>query len=85
MAKAVFVFRTNIEDHNIALAQPREQLLGGDRLQLIARAEISGDDALHRCNGMLRHVPQGTKQRHDIRLDLVSQAINYALAVALRG
>ena len=34
---------------------------------------------------MLRDVPQGTEQRHDIRLGLVSQAIDHALAVALRA
>ena len=34
---------------------------------------------------MLRDVPQGTEQGHDVRLGVVSQAIDHALAVALRG
>jgi hypothetical protein len=34
---------------------------------------------------MLRDVPQGTKQRHDVCFSLVSQAINHAFAVALRA
>jgi hypothetical protein len=34
---------------------------------------------------MLRHVPQGAKQRHDIPLDLIGQAINHPFSVPLRA
>jgi hypothetical protein len=42
-----------------------------------------GDNALHCRHGTLRHVLQSTEQRHYIALDLIGQAINYTLAVAL--
>ena len=34
---------------------------------------------------MLRDVPKGTKQRHDVGLGVVSQAVDHALAVATRA
>jgi hypothetical protein len=83
LTKAEFVLGAYIEDYDVALAEASEQLLGGDRLQLIARLKIRRDNALHRGAGLFRPVVQRAQQRHDVPLDLVGQAIDDALALAL--
>jgi len=45
MPEAVFVLGAYIKDYDVALTEPGEQLLGGDRLQLVAHPKIRRDKA----------------------------------------
>ena len=83
--KPAFVFRAGVPDCRIALPQPHQRFLGGDRFQLVPRAEIRRDNAFHRSHRVLRHSPQSSEQGHDFRLGFLGQSIHNARAVTLRA
>ena len=81
--KPAFVFRASAQDYRIALPPPHQRILGGDRLQRVARAEICRDNAFHRRYRKRRHAPRSREQGHDFRLGFVGQSMHDTRAVTL--